>query len=44
LDNNNNGTWDTGNYLLKKQPEQAITIPQKLTVRADWDNERDISF
>jgi len=44
FDNNNNGKWDTGNYLLKKQPEQAITIPQKLSVRADWDNERDISF
>ena len=41
-DENNNGTWDPGSYTDKKQPEKAISLPQKLSVRADWDNERDI--
>jgi hypothetical protein len=41
-DENNNGTWDPGSYTDKKQPEKAIILPQKLSVKADWDNERDI--
>jgi hypothetical protein len=43
-DLNNNGVWDPGNYSEKIQPEKAIQLPQKLAVRADWDNERDIKF
>jgi len=42
FDDNNNGKWDPGNYSKKLQPEKAITLPQKISVRADWDNERDI--
>ncbi|MEO5984474.1 MAG: Ig-like domain-containing protein [Ferruginibacter sp.] len=41
-DANKNGKWDPGNFSKKLQPEKAITIPQKLTIRANWDNERDI--
>ncbi len=41
-DENDNGTWDPGNYQLKKQPEIVIPIHKKLSIRADWDNEADI--
>ena len=44
FDENKNGKWDPGNYSEKRQPEKAITLPQKVSVRADWDNEREISF
>lgn len=44
FDENNNGTWDPGNYSLKKQPEKVMAAPQKLSVKANWDNERDIVF
>lgn len=43
-DNNHNGQWDPGHFKSGRQPEQAITIQQRLSVRADWDNERDISY
>ena len=39
-DENNNGQWDPGDYLRKLQPEKAITLPQRISVKADWDNER----
>lgn len=41
-DDNKDGKWTPGSYSEKRQPEKAITLPQKLGVRADWDNERDI--
>jgi len=41
-DENGNGTWDPGNYHLKKQPEKVTAIPKKLNIRADWDNEVDV--
>jgi len=43
-DLNNNGVWDPGNYSKKIQPEKAIQLPQKLSIKADWDNERDIKL
>ncbi len=43
-DANNNGVWDPGNYTKKIQPEKAITLDKKLTIKADWDNERDIEL
>ncbi len=43
-DTNQNGIWDTGNYLLKKQPEKVYNFPQKLNIRANWDNEKDIAL
>jgi uncharacterized protein (DUF2141 family) len=44
FDANNNGRWDPGDYSKKQQPEKAITLPQKLAVKANWDNERDIKL
>ncbi|MDP4285032.1 MAG: Ig-like domain-containing protein [Bacteroidota bacterium] len=41
-DSNQNGIWDPGNYHLKKQPEKVYSITQKLNLKADWENERDI--
>ncbi len=36
-DTNENGVWDTGNYLLKIQPETVIYYPKEIEVRANWD-------
>jgi uncharacterized protein (DUF2141 family) len=41
-DDNKNGVWDVGSYHLKRQPEKVYAISQKINIRADWDNERDI--
>ena len=41
-DENSNGIWDPGSYHLKKQPEKVYSISQKLSIRANWENERDI--
>ncbi len=43
-DSNQNGKWDTGDYSKKQQPEKAITLKEKLAIRANWDNERDIKL
>ena len=43
-DTNKDGTWTPGNYTKKLQPEIAVTLPQKLTIKANWDNERDINL
>ncbi len=43
-DTNNNGVWDPGNYSKNLQPEKVVGIPQKLSLRANWDNERDIKL
>ena len=36
VDENENGVWDTGDYLLKRQPEEIIYFPQELELRANW--------
>ena len=36
-DSNQNKKWDTGSYLLKKQPEDVIYINTVLDVRANWE-------
>jgi hypothetical protein len=41
-DDNNNGKWDPGNYAKKRQPEKAVALPKKFTVKENWDNESDI--
>ena len=38
-DQNNNGKWDTGKYLIHLQPEKIIYFPDKITIRANWDVE-----
>ncbi len=43
-DVNRNGVWDTGNYELKKQPEKVYSFPHKINIRANWDNEKDITL
>lgn len=43
-DENENGRWDPGNYHLKKQPEKVIAYPKKISIRADWDNEADVTL
>lgn len=44
FDENKNGIWDPGDYSQKKQPEKVITLNQKMGVKANWDNERDIKL
>lgn len=46
-DENENGKWNTGSFGFgkgKKQPEKVWNIPQKLNIRADWDNEINITI
>jgi hypothetical protein len=43
-DTDKNGIWTTGNYLKKLQPEVVVALPQRLSVRANWDNEREINL
>lgn len=44
FDENGNGRWDPGNFRQKRQPERVISLPRKLAVRANWDNEQDIEW
>ena len=37
IDNNNNKVWDTGNFLLKQQPEKIIYFEKVFELRANWD-------
>lgn len=43
-DTNENGEWDTGDYLAKRQPEEIIYFPQILELRANWDVNQDFSL
>jgi hypothetical protein len=43
-DEDKNMMWTPGNYDLKKQPEIAISIPRKITVKPNWDNEVNINL
>ena len=36
-DDNKNRKWDTGNFLLKKQPEEVIYIENVFEMRANWE-------
>lgn len=35
-DDNQNGRWDTGNFLNRLEPEQIIYYPTLIEVRANW--------
>ncbi len=37
VDDNNNGIWDSGHYLKKRQAEKVIYFPEKIDIRANWD-------
>jgi hypothetical protein len=43
-DQNKNGTWDPGNFRLKKQPEIVLALTRKLSVKANWENEEEITL
>jgi hypothetical protein len=44
-DTNGNGKWDTGEFFGKhRQPEKVVTVMKKFTVKANWDNDRDINL
>ena len=36
LDENQNGKWDTGNFLARQQPEKIIYYPSQLEILANW--------
>lgn len=44
LDENQNGIWDAGNYNQKKQPEKVIALTTKLLIKANWDNELELTW
>lgn len=43
-DANNNGEWDTGNIILKKQPENTWTFEKTISLRPNWDLEENITI
>ena len=43
-DENKNKKRDTGNYLEKRQPEEAIHYPSEIDVRANWDVNQDVDL
>ncbi|MBS1511104.1 MAG: Ig-like domain-containing protein [Bacteroidetes bacterium] len=44
FDDNNNGKWDPGSYEKKRQPEKVVTLPKKISIRENWDNESEINL
>lgn len=39
-DDDKNKVWTTGDYMLKRQPEEIIYFPKEIDVRANWDVEQ----
>ena len=39
LDDNKDGRWTTGDYILGRQPESSILYNKTILVRANWDLE-----
>jgi hypothetical protein len=37
FDTNDNGKWDTGNFLEHKQPERVLHYPAPIEIRANWE-------
>jgi hypothetical protein len=37
FDTNKNGIYDTGNYLLKIQPERIVYYPEEIELRENWE-------
>lgn len=44
IDDNRDGKWTTGDFALRRQPEQLIYYMQKVTVRQNWDIHVDFSL
>lgn len=43
-DKNKNGRWDPGNYHLRLQPEIVHRLEEPVNIRANWENEKDITL
>ncbi len=43
-DDDKNMNWTPGNFDLKKQPEIVVSIPRKLTIKQNWDNEVNVNL
>ena len=43
-DRNQNGIWDPGDFYQHLQPEIVVPVRKKLSVKANWDNEVDITL
>ncbi len=43
-DDNNNGEWDTGNVILKRQPENTWTFEKTISLRPNWDLEENVTI
>lgn len=43
-DDNKNREWDTGDYLLKRQPEEVIYLPKPFEIRSNWDWEESFNL
>lgn len=44
-DNNGNGKWDYGKFFgEKRQPERVQALGKKINIKANWDNEIEISL
>lgn len=37
FDANQNGKWDTGNFLEQRQPERVLHYPAPIEIRANWE-------
>lgn len=44
FDDNENGKWDAGNFLLKIQPEKTMYFKDFIELRANWDQDYDFSL
>ncbi len=43
-DNNDNGSWDPGDFGLRLQPEEVIYFEKEVKVRANWEIEEEWKF
>lgn len=43
-DRNNDGLWTTGDWLLKRQPEEVFNYEKELPLKANWDFEETIQM
>ncbi len=44
FDRNNNGRWDTGNYIEKKQPENVLFFNKLIEIRPNWISEESMEI
>ena len=42
IDENNDGRWTTGDWMLKRQPEKVYNHDKELNMKANWDFEENI--